>query len=999
MSDQLARLWPRAEAILDEVIDLPEPERSRRALAACRDDATLAQVLRELLHADATPAEILDKLPASLFLPADETVPAPDRIGPFRIAGEIGSGGMGTVLLGVRDDGTFEQRVAIKVIHHGLPGDDARETLVRERRILARLQHPDIARMYDGGMTASGEPYFVMEYVDGTRIDRYCDDHGLGVGDRVRLLARVCRAVEYAHGRLVVHCDLKPGNILVTHDGDVKLVDFGIAYLLEGERRGGVRSEPRALTPAYAAPEQERNEEVTAATDVYQLGVVLHELLTGAQGAAPAPLPDDLAAVIAKARRRDPKDRYPTVETLRRDLEAFLESRPVSAHPASSGYLFTKFVARHRMQVAAAATVLLSLLVGLIGVAAQSRVAAAERDRAKRAERRASAVNDFVLQELLRAPMPEASLGRDLTVAEVLGNAARSVGHAFEGEPRTEAEVRLALAHTYSALGRADDAAGHAAAARDLLARDASAPPSAHLAAERTIAEIEFERGNYGQARALLEELLDRQRRELGESDPESLATAASLGRVLGALTEYARAVALLRDAKAVAKKEHPGLWRLELDLDDPLVRAQCHRNENVEGERIAREMLDILERHVGPDHPERVTILTILANALNGQLRYVDAEAVAADAIASCRKIFGPDHPAMIDPLHSHALALERLGRYAESVADEDAAVAVAAKALGPEHPKTLFCLFSKAILTKNSGDLATAEPMLRAVVDARARVLGESNAETILAMERHNAWLAALGRQAEADTVARRIDAAYDLAARDPKADPGVLGNYAEFLMAASPASLQNPAKALSNAERAVGASARQNYSILRTLGEALEANGRRDDAIVIMQEALALPDGMRSWSTEERVIELLKEAGRAGEVPSFLEERIAAQRTSPGRDERMIAKSIRLLAIDLESSGKAAEAEARFREAEEILKRVVPADNWELGRIQSELGGCLAAHGKDAEAEPLLVAGAKILFADPPAKRWAAQARDRLVKFYEAHGRRADADIWRK
>jgi serine/threonine-protein kinase len=1001
VNEELARLWPRVERILDDVLELPEPERSRRAAEACQGDPDLMHAVRGILRADSEPTDFLDRLPDSLFDGAEDEPPTIERIGPFRIVRELGSGGMGTVLLGERDDGTFDQHVAIKVIHRDLAGSDARETLVRERRILARLEHPDIARMYDGGVTPTGEPYFVMELVDGVRIDTACEERGLAAAERVRLFTRVCRAVEFAHGRFVVHCDLKPGNILVTRQGDVKLVDFGIARLLEGEARSSPSVPMRALTPAYAAPEQERGEEVTAATDVFQLGVVLRELLTGERArdtAAGRRLPDELDDIVGRAVRDEAKDRYPTVEAFRRDLEAFLESRPVSARAASAGYLVRKYVARHRVGVAAAATVVVTLLAGLVAVAAQSRVAAAERDRAKSAERRASAVNEFVLQELLRAPMPEASLGRDLTVAEVLGNAARSVEHAFDGDPRTEAEVRLALARTYTALGRAAEASGHANAARRLLANDPATPASSLLAAERAIAEIEFEKGNYRQSRTLLEALHVRQQEQLGPSDPETLRTAASLGRVLCGINEYARAESVLRDAKAVASQSHPELWRLGLAIDAPLARTLYRRDGSVEAERITREMLASLDRHVGPEHPDRVSTLMLLATVLAGQLRYVDAESVAAEAVAASRTIFGGDHPATATALHAQTVALERLGRYPAAIAVEDEALAIATRAGGPEHPKALFYLSGLAILVGNSGDLAAAEPMMRRVVEGRAKVLGETSAETITSLQDWHSLLQEAGRDAEAADVARRTFHAFDVATTPPDADPGLVDKFAEFLLFADPESLQDPARALTLAERAVAATGRQSYVPLRTLGDALERKGRVPDAIAVLREALALPDGIRSWSTEEQVVTLLRQSGSPGDVEAFLLERITTQRAQPRADQRMIAKSLRLLAVHLEGEARLEDAEARFAEAADLYGGILPDDNWELGRIRSELGGCLAARGKPAAAEPLLLDGAKILEADRQAKRWSAQARGRLAKFYDAQGRKDEADRWR-
>ncbi len=996
MNEELARLWPRAERVLDEVLDLSEPGRSRRAREACAGDPALERAVLDLLRADVESRGFLASPPTKIF---EEDLPESDpegpedvrHIGPFRIVREIGRGGMGRVLLGERDDGAFEQRVAIKLLHREFASGESRETLVRERRILARLEHPEIARMYDGGVTAAGDPYFVMEYVDGVSIDQYCRERGLALEDRVRLFRRVCRAVEYAHGRFVVHCDLKPRNILVTDEGAVKLVDFGISRLLTEEVLGA-RARQRALTPAYAAPEQESGAPITAATDVFPLGLILYELLTGrrARDARVTIVCADLEAIVTKALRPDPAERYPTVEALRRDLEDYLASRPVSARASTPTYRLRKYVARHRWGVIAASAVVVSLLAGLAGVSAQSRVAAAERDRARLAERRASAVNEFVLHELLRAPMPETALGRELTVAEVLANASRSVGHAFEEEPVTEAEVRLALARTYAALGRPSDALLHAEAAHGLLTRVPGTPGAALQEAERTLAEVSFESGRYLEAERTLATLRDRQIASPGPYDPETLRTAAALGKVLVGLGEHARAEDVLRESLEVAEREHPALWRLAVDLERPLARALFQQQEGVEAERIVRGMLARIERHLGPDHPERVTALTLLANSLLAQLRYPEAVDVTEEAVVHSRRIFGAGHPATTEPLYAKALALKRLGRYDEALRNLDEALEIAASALGPAHPRTIFLRFGVAILTRNAGDLAAAEPMMREVVESRSRVLGEANAETIRALRSLRLLLLARGDHLGARDVATREIRAFEIGTAPSDADPQIVVEFARLFLDVVPEDLRDPSRALELAERAVLATDRRRYFALRTLGDALERNGRTDEAIAAMWEAMRLPDGVRSWSTEERIVELLRETGTPADIESFLEERIAFQRSLPRPHERMIAKSRRLLALHLHGQDRWRDAERSMREAVGILRRVVPRDNWELGRAMSELGGILTARRAFDEAEPLLVEGLRILEGDRQARRATEEARARLEAFYEARGR---------
>ncbi|HVQ34886.1 MAG TPA: serine/threonine-protein kinase, partial [Candidatus Bathyarchaeia archaeon] len=657
MSLPLTRLWPRIEPILDAVVDLPEPLRSAKARSLCAEDFELGAAVARLLRADASAGDFLG-MPVFLDVDPEETTGETDgpgrdvdRIGPFLIVRELGRGGMGRVLLGERDDGQFEQRVAIKILHGDLTAGADRETILRERRILARLEHPRIARMYDGGVTASGEPYFVMEHVDGLALDAYCEKTGPPLARRLELFREICRAVEFAHGRFIVHCDIKPRNILVTADGEVKLLDFGIAGLVDEESQGrGQRV--RSFTPAYAAPEQIRGEAVTAATDVYQLGLVLKGLV--GSDAVPA----DLQAIVAKALRADPASRYATAEALRRDLEDFLEGRPVAAFGSATGYRVRKWIGRYRLAVSATAAIVVALALGLVGVGISAGATARARDRAATAERRVSAVNEFVLHELLEAPMPEVAMGRDLTVAEVLGNASRSVEHAFQGQPATEAEVRLTLAHTYAALGRFREAGEHARAAKLLLAGSPDLAPGLLDRAERTLAGLASDDGRLEEARTALEALQAKQTAARGASDEQTLWTSVELARALKGQGELARAEQVLRGAAELARRDRAGDWRLSIEIDRILADVLALGLQGNESEALARSVLDTMGRHLGVDHPERVRALMQLVIALNLQLRYPESAEVNEAALTLSRKVFGSDHPMTAEVLTQKALS-----------------------------------------------------------------------------------------------------------------------------------------------------------------------------------------------------------------------------------------------------------------------------------------------------------------------------------------------------
>lgn len=338
----------------------------------------------------------------------DPTTQAGTRIGPYKIVRELGHGGMGAVYLAERDDEHYRQQVAIKLIKPGLGGDAIRRRFRNEMQILAEFSHPNIARLLDGGETVDGVPYLVMEYVEGRPIDVFCDQEQLATEERLKLFATVCVAVQYAHQHLVIHRDIKPGNILVSNEGLPKLVDFGIAKLLDQDRSEATATAMPFMTPHYASPEQVRGVAVTTATDVYSLGVVLYELLTGqlpyrfkssvAHEVAKAICDDeprrpsttqkrldaDLDNIVLMAMRKEPQRRYATAEQFAEDIGRYLSGLPVRARAATFSYRARKFVRRHRFGVAAAALVLLTLLIGIVTTVWQARVARAERVRAER---------------------------------------------------------------------------------------------------------------------------------------------------------------------------------------------------------------------------------------------------------------------------------------------------------------------------------------------------------------------------------------------------------------------------------------------------------------------------------------------------------------------------------------------------------------------------------------------------------------------------------------
>jgi len=389
--------WPEVARILDVVLDLPPEERGGVLDQECAGDSALRAEVEAVLAGAEAP--VFFESPALAF--ADPLVEAEDKrlIGAYRLGRELGHGGMGVVYLAERADGHFEQRVALKLIKVGITHDEILRRFLTERQVLARLNHPHIARLLDGGVTAAGEPWFAMEYVDGVPLDRYCEEHGLGIDERLALFADVCEAVQYAHRNLVVHRDLKPSNILVISGGGVKLVDFGIAKLLQQDSDAEVtNTDHRIMTPEYAAPEQVLGEPITPATDVYALGAILYLLLTNRTAHQlkgvpqkewdrvicvdqPAPpsaavrgterdrlrrrLAGDLDTIVLMALRKEPARRYPSAEALLEDLDRYRSKRPVRARPDSVLYRTRKLLQRQRITFGVVAAGLLLVVAAL----------------------------------------------------------------------------------------------------------------------------------------------------------------------------------------------------------------------------------------------------------------------------------------------------------------------------------------------------------------------------------------------------------------------------------------------------------------------------------------------------------------------------------------------------------------------------------------------------------------------------------------------------------
>jgi non-specific serine/threonine protein kinase/serine/threonine-protein kinase len=524
----------RVDALLDELLDLPEEKRVAQLRARHTEESVVLEEVESLLLAAHASGGFLD---APISPPADDLVPDAaigTRLGAWNITRLIGHGGMGDVYEATRADGDFEQRVAIKLLQR--EAATQLERFQAERQILARLEHSGIARLYDGGVTGDRRPFMVMEYVEGRAITDYCERRRATFEERLRLFVQVCEAVAYAHRNLIVHRDLKPSNILVTESGTVKLLDFGIAKLLDPQLARMTQVAVAPMTPICAAPEQLTGGPITTATDVYALGLLLFELLTGKhpwmttgtpmlqalrtvlQRSAPlasrtaaansdAPVParllrGDLDAIIAKALRTEPAHRYTTVESLKLEVDRVLRGEPVEAREGARLYLVGHMLRRYRWAVAAAAAIFLSLAGGLGLAAWQAHRAAIERDNARRDASREEAVR-YTLTRLFRAAIADQG-AQPATAKNMIDSSAQRVLRDYHDQPQLAGQLVLTLADLYGAL---EDVAGAGTLLEGFVAEaNPKGDPAALADARQKLANIELLRGNADRAGQLLDQ-------------------------------------------------------------------------------------------------------------------------------------------------------------------------------------------------------------------------------------------------------------------------------------------------------------------------------------------------------------------------------------------------------------------------------------------------------------------------------------------------------------
>jgi serine/threonine-protein kinase len=882
--------WNRVKELFHAASERPPAERDAFLEDACAGDRALLDEVRSLLGSDPGGRSVVGQAVRDAAGTLAVASHAGTLIGPYRILREIGRGGMGAVYLAERADGQFDQKVALKLIKRGMDSDQIVGRFRRERQILARLQHPNIARLLDGGVSDDGQPYFAMEQVEGEPIDAYCDRRRLTVDQRLALFLDVCRAVSHAHAGLVVHRDLKPDNMLVTAEGHVRLLDFGIAKMVAEDEDVTQLTQAghHVMTPAYASPEQVRGEPVGTATDIYSLGVILYELLAGvppydlasaslvevarvvcgvdperpstrfaratgesstttAEAVGKARnldvrrlrkrLAGDLDVICLKAIRKEPDERYGSVEALAEDIRRHLTGQPVLARAATLGYRLRKGVRRHRVALGAGAAVFgtVASLVTFYTVRL-----ADERDRAQLEAAKAGEVSAF-LRGLFEVSDPSQSKGETVTARELLDQGARRVQEGLAHQPEVQATMLRVIGEVYAGIGLQEEA-------RTLLER-----------------AVELDLSLYGDAHeetAVAQAALGGVRQDLGDLD--------------GARPLFEQSLATLRRLHG---PEHPQVS----DVLSLLAFWHESRGGNAEAEALFREALAQDRRFFAPDDPRVASSMVKLAGLLRRMDKFDEAEPLLRDGLATQRRAFGNKHPKVAESVRNLAALLRDKGEYAEADTLYQEALALRREMLGEVHPEVAHTLNSYAILLSRMGEVDRAIAAFREFIGLLERIYDRPHPSLAAAYSNLAFEMRDLGRFDEAITLFRQATVVQDsvLPADHPnRAFPliGLAGVHLEQGRPAQAEPLYRRALALRRAS--LPPEHTQIGEAAGALGASLTALGRYAEADTLLRESHRIyvaadgADTNRTRRAARRLVALYEAWGKPEEAERYRE-----------------------------------------------------------------------------------------------------------------------------
>ena len=856
-------------ALFDELVELTPEERERRIEKLGSDDPLFADELRALLAADSSANTLLDSDASSIaaFGSTLDAKPADGMTGPYRLLRLIGVGGMGEVWLAERTDGAYEQNVAVKLLKRGMDTQVILRRFLQERQILARLHHNHIVRLVDGGMSSDGLPYLVMDFVDGQPITDFAREHALDVRDRAALLAKVADAVAYAHSQLIVHRDLKPTNVLVDTDGEPRVLDFGIAKLIEETGDATMTGTGmRVLSPAYAAPEQILGEVIGTPTDVYALGLMLYELLVGqlpqqrqqmslprlaidatepiagrastavrainseqsaalyGHGTAPRQIAQqvsgDLDLIVATALQREPARRYASAAAFADDLRRWLDQRPITARADSTTYRFNRFVRRHRFGVAATAVVLLALLAGL-GAALwqadkahhQAQLAEQQAQRAdkeavaaRQSAERSKRVTKFLISIFTQEDPLRHTEGGATTLAQAFDDTLKRIDTEFADDPALQGELL-------------DD-----------------------------FGEITTTKGEFEKAQALFERALVLAEKTHAADDPAVAETLVNLGVLAGYRGDLLSGKAYLQRAVTILEahaQDQPSDYANALSA---LANVLRHEGDAREAARMLRRVLDIQRTTHAP--PEGIA--AALSNVATSQValgNFTEAETLANEALGIAERAFGKESANILPPLWTLDVAAYHRGDLQLEQQLVERRLAVARVALSPQHPWLASALGDSGYILMRNGQVKDGEARMREALKLFEQAGNNGESVQIL---RHRLW-SGLRQHGDAKSAQVVIESAWkscnEQALQHYKICLIVRANRAQSL-----AETGHEELALGEAEAAAQGLKQQLGESSDGLAQALEARatallalGRRDEALAAQRNAGDMLDSL--------------------------------------------------------------------------------------------------------------------------------------------------------
>ena len=734
----------------------------------------------------------------------------PKLIGPYQLIRRLGEGGMGQVWL-AEQTAPVRRQVALKLIKVGRYDDSVLQRFYAERQSLAIMDHPSIAKVFDAGATSDGQPYFVMEYVAGEPITKYCDDKRLGIRERLELLIKVCEGVQHAHQKAVMHRDLKPANILVV-EVDRKpvprIIDFGLAKAAHPQlndetlvtQLGGWVG-----TPGYAEQADPAVVDVDTRTDVYSLGAVLYVLLTGSlpfenkdwrklrfdeflrqlrDDDPPSPstkvgtdkewsqatskarateprqlvslLHGDLDWITMKALEKERDRRYGTPMELAADIERYLNHEPIVARPASTPYRVGKYVRRHRVGVTVAAALVLLLAGFAVLQAVQVRRIRAERDRTARERDRANRITDF-MQQIFEVSDPSESRGNSVTARELLDKASAEIDSGLANDPDAQAQMLQVMGDVYRGLGLYAQAEPLLARSLEIRRRVLGPNDPATLDSMSSLAILMHREGREAEAEKVQREVLETERRILGPTDARTVASTAQLAAIIFEQGHYADAEKLDRDALAVEQQNHRTESRQAIMIESNLAFTLEEEGHYRESDQLQRQALDAAERVMGSEHPDTLRIMSRLALLEEKEGRFSDEEKLFRQVIDIERKVLGPDHPQTLQSLEALTVPLRQLGKLEEAEKLSRHVIEQQSRTLSPDSRVLLASKSSLANTLLSEKRYDEAERLWRQILDSDRRALGAEHPNTLLTMSNLANTLMEAGKYSEAEKLYR--------------------------------------------------------------------------------------------------------------------------------------------------------------------------------------------------------------------------------------------------